>query len=542
MNAIKNLLSNLHDALSSGGTARPRRRQSLGPAIAEQAEQRQLLSVSNQWFVGTMLVVKTDNNATSVTVSQSNSQVKITEVGTNRSWVYSTSQVTSVEFQGGNGNDRFVNYIANMSIRAFGGYGNDYLEGYNGADYMDGGYGDDTLVGYGGNDQLVGRDGNDIIRGGAGNDMMWGGIGNDTILGEDGDDQLMGDQGNDHLNGGAGLDKLWGGDGNDMLIAIDNGTSDIVQSDAGSDVIWVDLNSSTTDRMAGNTTADIVQKVAFFTNGADQTLNGDRITDPNGRVVDDKGNVYGTSSRTFSNIPLFSTGGPSVNDIYQGAVGDCYFLAGLGAIAMDSPRAIVANIVDFNDGTYGVRLGNSFYRVDNDLPTNSTGDTIPAFAQLGRGGATNYMWVAVAEKAFAHYRTGANSYASISGGWSVEVNRAFRTAAAGDKSFTAYTSAAALANEIYNRWNTYGAVTVGFAGDAKKAASNTTPLILGHMYTVTSVTRNSSGVVTSITMRNPWGYDGGTVTTGDAFDGYIMVTPAQLWGFRDIGRVNWGKV
>ena len=27
------------------------------------------------------------------------------------------------------------------------------------------------------------------------------------------------------------------------------------------------------------------------------------------------------------------------------------------------------------------------------------------------------MWVAVVEKAYAHYRTGANSYASLSGGW-----------------------------------------------------------------------------------------------------------------------------
>ena len=63
------------------------------------------------------------------------------------------------------------------------------------------------------------------------------------------------------------------------------------------------------------------------------------------------------------------------------------------------------------------------YRVDNDLAVTGS-STTPAYAKLG---AQNSMWVAVIEKAFAHYRTGSNNFASIEGGWSVEINRAFRS-------------------------------------------------------------------------------------------------------------------
>ena len=63
----------------------------------------------------------------------------------------------------------------------------------------------------------------------------------------------MGDSGNDQLNGQADIDRFWGGNGNDVLIAIDGNTGEFVQSDSGSDVLWVDRNGRSTDGMAGNT-------------------------------------------------------------------------------------------------------------------------------------------------------------------------------------------------------------------------------------------------------------------------------------------------
>lgn len=476
------------------------------PLCFETLESREMMSVSQLWFSGSTLVVKTDNLSTSVTVNQVGSNVRINEVGTAKYWDYNASSVQRVEFQGGAGNDRFVNNIYALPVTAFGGAGSDYLEGYNGADSLVGGDGDDTLVGYGGND------------------MLWGGNGNDVLRGMAGNDQLMGDAGNDRLNGGAGSDKFWGGAGDDVIIAIDNGFSDTIYGNAGRDIIWRDQTAYFRDTIGGAESIDRIQNVSSFANGADRTLDGDRIADPAARA----GHTY----KTFASNPLFSSSGPSLNDIRQGDLGDCWLLAGLGAIANDNSFAIRQNVVDFDDGTYGVRLGNKFYRVDNDLPVANASSFSPVYASLG---AQSSMWVAVVEKAYAHYRTGANTYASIASGWAVDVNRAFGSTSAGEKAISSYSSAAALANDIYTRWASYQAVTIGFAGGSIASGA---PLVNSHMYTVVSVTRNAAGVVTSIRLRNPWGTDG--AGNDGSNDGYVTVTPAQLFG--STGRVNWGRV
>ncbi len=502
-----------------------------------------------------MLVVKTDDAATNVTVAQVGSNIRIHDVSTNRSWDYAASQVGTVEFQGGAGNDRFVNYIANLPIRAFGGAGNDYLEGYNGNDIFVGGDGHDTLVGYGGNDQMWGGADNDVLRGmsgndqlvgdagddhfdgGAGNDIAWGGDGADILLGGDGDDQLVGGFGNDRINGQAGIDKLWGEGDNDVLISIDAAFAEYVDGGAGADIMWIDRVGSSQDYAVGVTSSDIVQQVASFANGADRTLNGDNIADPTDSGTKVRfNNVVGNGNTQGSN-PLFGSAGPRMTDVAQGNLGDCWLLAGLSAIGLDSPHTLRQNVVDFDDGTYGVRLGNNFYRVDNELPvwnaslSNAATSNNLRFAHLG---AQNSMWVAIIEKAFAHYRTGANTYGSLEGGWGVEVNRAFRSTSAGEMSIRSYSSAAALANDIANRWNNYQAVTIGFVG----SLSGNVPLVGNHMYTVASIIRNSAGVVTGITLRNPWGVDG--AGNDGANDGFVTLTPQQIYA--QMGRVNWGRV
>ena len=511
----------------------------------DKLENREMFSVSSLWFSGDTLVVKTDDLSTNVQVSQTGSTIRVSEVGTSRFWDYQSSRVARVEFQGGRGHDRFVNFVRDLPVRAFGGDGNDYLEGYEGADTLVGGDGNDTLVGYGGNDSmwggsgddvlrgmsgnddLMGESGNDRLEGAAGNDRQWGGSGHDVLLGGDGNDQLIGDAGDDRLNGQAGVDKLWGGSGNDVLISIDAAFNEYVDSGSGADVMWVDRVGSSRDSVYASSSSDMVQEVASFRNGADRTLNGDRIADPTVK----SGQTY----RSFANVPLFGKDGPQMNDVVQGGLGDCYALAGFGAIARDNPHAIRQNVVDFDDGTYGVRLGNSFYRVDNDLPVNSSTSAQPAYAGLG---PQNSMWVAVLEKAFAHYRRGQNSYASIEGGWAVEINRAFRSPSAGEKSIRSYGNATALANDIAARAAGNQAVTIGFTGNGKKAVAGGAPLIMDHQYTVASIVRNSAGVITRIILRNPWGTDG--AGNDGANDGLVSVTPAQLYA--QSGAVNWGRV
>jgi Ca2+-binding RTX toxin-like protein len=109
---------------------------------------------------------------------------------------------------------------------AYGGSGNDYIEGNSLHNYLLGGTGTDQLVGGLGNDSLyggtegdflVGNDGNDLLYGGTGNDVLDGGNGNDSFYGEDGDDVLFDLGGNNNLSGGNGNDTLNGGAGNDTL-------------------------------------------------------------------------------------------------------------------------------------------------------------------------------------------------------------------------------------------------------------------------------------------------------------------------------------
>jgi hypothetical protein len=473
----------------------------------EKLEQRDMNAVASLWLQGTTIVVQSDASSSQVEVNLSGANLSVFDRVRNTSWNFAAASVTTVEFQGGAGNDRFLGKAQNVQYRCFGNAGNDYLEGGNLGDLLDGGAGDDRLVGNAGNDWLSGGPGADQLLGGAGNDELLGGMGDDRI------------------NGGSGNDRLFGGDGNDLLIAIDAASSDFLQGDAGSDTLWIDM-ALVGDIVSGTTASDKVQLVRGFANGADRTLDGDRIADPAVR----SNQTY----KTFADRPLFAAKGPAADDIRQGALGDCYLLAGLSAIAQDNPTVLRQNVVDFDDGTYGVRLGNSFYRVDNDLPVFSANSPIPAFAQFGAEGS---LWVAVVEKAFAHYRAGLNSYASIEGGWGVEANKAFGATALGNRDMQSYGNATALANEILARWTAKQAVTIGFLGP-KQYTVNTAPLVMGHMYSVSSV-NVVNGQVTSVVLRNPWGIDGAG-KDANIYDGLVTVTPTQLMQY--YGRLNWGQV
>lgn len=456
----------------------------------EQLEERACMSVASLTLNGHTLVLQANGSATNVELRASGNNIQVVDISANQTYTYASSAVNLVEFRGGVGNDRFVDLVSGLAVRGLGNGGNDFLQGGSGADYLDGGAGNDTLLGLAGNDQLFGGDGDD------------------------------------QLNGGAGNDRLIGGNGDDVLIAIDGGTTDYSEGNAGRDTIWNDKNSVLTDTVFGAAAEDKVQLVTGFANGADRTLDADRITDP--RLNS------GASYRTFAGNVLFGSAGPQMSDIRQGYLGDCWMLSGLGAIARDDAQALRQNVVDFNDGTYGVCLGGRFYRVDNDLPVY-TGTSSLAYAQLGAG---NSMWVAVVEKAFASYRTGANSYASIEGGWGVEVNQAFGSTTAGGRSIQNYGNATALVNDLYARATAGQSVTIGFLG-FMPGASNV-PLVMGHMYMISSFVRNGSGVITGVVVRNPWGVDGGGSHDSNTSDGLVTVTPAQLFACN--GAVNWGRV
>lgn len=473
----------------------------------ESLESRTMLSVTSAIRYGSFVRVDTNNASTHVEVRWSGGNIEVRDHTGAQSFFFNPAGLTRVGVYCGAGNDKVVNNVSSLALTAVGYGGNDYLEGYSMNDIFNGGDGNDTMVGYSGNDTFYGGNGNDVIKGMSGNDSAWGDAGNDLMIGGAGNDYLNGGIGHDNLVGGAGTDTCYGGTGNDTLVALDAGTTDKMYGQAGRDAFWVDRNPilwwfvrDTTDSAAGDTT----HAVSSFANGADRTLDGDSIADP----------TDGTNYKNFSSKPLFSSFGPSANDVDQEALADCWLLAPLAAIARDNPTHIRHMVADFGDGTYGVKLGSKFYRVDADLPTWSAGSTDQMYAGLGQ---EDSLWVAIVEKAYAHFRTGANTFASLGWGDPEDAMVAYNTSAVGQSYFAAGSNSTTVANTVFSHWNAFQNTTI-----CTGTVPGGSPLVASHCYSVHSVTKNISGQVISITLRNPWGPDN---TGGNPF---VVLTPAQL--------------
>ena len=220
--------------------------------------------------------------------------------------------------------------------------------------------------------------------------------------------------------------------------------------------------------------------------------------------------------RSFASNPLFSEAGPIADDITQGNVGDCYYLASLAAIAETDPSRIRQSVVDLGDGTFAVQFvkgGSKVYvRVDADLPSWNSSSLV--YAKLGKQGS---LWVPIMEKAYAYFRTSNVTYASLESGWMSEASSALGI---GSQSTYAAASGRALLDLIAAELSQGKAVTY-----AAGTIVNGAPLIGFHAYSVEAVNYDSNGVATSLRLRNPWGVDG--VGSDGANDGYVTVTATQ---------------
>ncbi len=215
---------------------------------------------------------------------------------------------------------------------------------------------------------------------------------------------------------------------------------------------------------------------------------------------------------SFASDPLFSSSGPSINDISQGELGDCYLLSVLSSVAK-TDAALIRQVVKANtNGTYTVAFtAKKTVTVDADLATLPDGR--PAYAQLGAGDS---VWVAVVEKAYADYvNPKADSYTTIDGGW---MGSAFSALGLKSTSTFSASSATALATLVQKDLKANDFVTMGTAS----YVGVNSPLVAGHAYEINAVTLDKKGNVTSITLRNPWGSD---LSTG----GYVTVTPQQAF-------------
>ncbi len=216
--------------------------------------------------------------------------------------------------------------------------------------------------------------------------------------------------------------------------------------------------------------------------------------------------------------------GISYQDIKQGAVGDCYFMAGLAEVALRSPSTIQNMFIDNGDNTFTVRFFKGgiadYVTVDRYLPSTAWGTF--AYANLGDRltNAANELWVALAEKAYAQINESGwigqeniNAYQGINGGWDTYV-------------FNQLTGITTKAPTVIDLTAMVTAVQSGkLLGLGSKQDGYVASNIVGnHNYVITGYNATTQ----KFTLFNPWGVAGGYGSDYSFKDGTLELSWSQI--------------
>jgi hypothetical protein len=272
-----------------------------------------------------------------------------------------------------------------------------------------------------------------------------------------------------------------------------------------------------------------------------------------------KVNVSGTNftvNYSASSRALFSASGPSMSDINQGYLGDCYLLSSLAEVAKQDTSAITSMFTSNGNGTYGVR----FY-------VNGTARYVTVNTSLADGGTVfnngSDIWASLAEKAYAQLQSSGvvtgnsinygNSWTTIGNGGAPEMALEEITGASAITDFSA--SGGAWSKVVYN---SYFAPTSYTTGNATSSVLSTlaADLAAGDDVILSSYTnaKDSSGKITLVAdhamsvygydsktgmleVRNPWGTE-----AGQTWDTNFEVSLSTLLADKDTITVdNVGK-
>jgi Ca2+-binding RTX toxin-like protein len=359
----------------------------------------------------------------------------------------------------------------------------------------------------------------------------------DVIKGNGRTNHISGGGGNDMLYAGTGRAILDGGANDDTLVTVGGSTSDQLTGGTGSDSFWLDINSTekVTDASTAETNAHHVHRIVKFT---PLKVNGVSVGTPSlqrlGQSIADPKTQAGDAVHyaSFRSDPLFAPDGPSLNDIFQGNLGDCYFLSMLSGLAMNYPDTIRQTVVDLGDGTFAVdfhtALGlDAYLRIDADLPVYSDGSL--AYAGVGHD---NALWVPILEKAWAFYRNNGGRYDDVNGGNSPGIAQAaalhltelsFPNWPPSNDPPGIFTSADQYLNTIDAQLKAGKAVTIG--GPVHWELETVAGAKRGqHIYQAYKVLRDSHNKPITLVVRNPWG------STGPKNDGYLYLSEALVFG------------
>lgn len=327
--------------------------------------------------------------------------------------------------------------------------------------------------------------------------LIYAGGGNDTIY-----------------ENGQGQGYSYGQDGDDLIVSVGGG-HDTVSGGVGVDSFWADSSDTITDTAAAETSARTVHVINEFyqpytTNTSSSDYISLEIAGQNFRDPTLTSTSYHYAN--FSNYDVFNDG-PQYDDIEQGALGDCYFLAAASSLAQTDPSILRQMVTSLGDGTYAVRYYDGasevYLRIDGDLPVSSGSNL--AYAETSD---TSEIWVPLIEKAYAHFRYGSDTYGSIEGGW-MDVVYEEITGVSSSFRYTSGTTSA-LATYIRDNLNAGHAVTLGsYSGAAS-------PVVGGHAYQVVSIDASNY-----VTVYNPWGVDGRSYDS-NYNDGLLRLSITQI--------------
>jgi hypothetical protein len=332
---------------------------------------------------------------------------------------------------------------------------------------------------------------------------IWGGDGNDTITVDS--SVLLAAR----IYGGLGKNVLSDATRGQATIVSLGGAGDTLTGNALNTSFWADtsdtVNAASTEQSLGG-----VHMVSGFYGGVSLQLNGPNLADP---VSSGAGSTRLSSSSFFGLAP-------AQEDINQGQVGDCYLLTSLQSLARLQPGSLRQMGVDLGDGTYAIQFKRNgvtqYVRVDGDLPTASWGGLLYAHP-----GATGNQWAPIFEKAYAIFRSGQNSYASLNLGFMTAVYNDLGVAAT---TITLGTDQNAFYTMAASKLSSGKAVDIG----SNAIISNGAPLIANHAYSITNIWRDGGGTVW-VTLRNPWGIDGVSSDSNPA-DGLVTMSYSMLHG------------
>ncbi len=346
-----------------------------------------------------------------------------------------------------------------------------------------------------------------------------------------GDLKIYGANGNDTIvvNSSVNIATLiYGGDGNDTIYNLTTGKATIVTIGNGVNNVtgngvntayWVN-NADTVHASSAETALKGVNRVGGFFQGVSRNLYGQNLADPTDS---------GTEIR-LTNSSFWGTG-PTMNDINQTGLSDCYFLAPLASMAYSEPQKLMNMAVDLGDGTYAFRFvrggTNTYVRVDGDLAAGYWSDG------LGNAtpGANGNEWGSLFEKAYADFRTGADSYASLNWG---SQSSTFSDLGMSTNALTPNATPDSSVLSVINSNLSAGHAVVASTNGVVRAGA---PLIQSHVYSVIGAFRSGSGAV-MVQLRNPWGVDGAG-NDGNPNDGIVTIDFATFAAnFNALNYVN----